>query len=76
MMLFNASLAVARVAFCLMQTATAAADHLVLLHRGLAMESMRQLLATEDHTLDVEVMFTMGRLLSIAVSSRLTEDDM
>lgn len=70
-MLFHASLAVGRVAWCLMQAISAANDHFVLLHRGFAMTAMRQLIESHSHTLEVELIFSIGRMLSIAVRANI-----
>ena len=67
-MLFNASLAVSRVAWCLMQAMSVAKDQLILQHRGVAMNEMRELLSNPSHSSEVELIFTIGRMLSITVS--------
>ena len=51
-----------------MQTISVAKDQLVLYHRGIAMNRMRQLLSDPHHNSQVELCFTIARMLSITVS--------
>jgi hypothetical protein len=66
-MLFDATLAASRVAWCLHQSLQAADDTFMLYHRGMAMTGLRQSVATSTPDRVVtEVLFTIGRMLSIA----------
>ena len=64
-MLFDATVAVARVAYCLSTGIAPVDDEFVLYHRGTALARLRERVATRMAT-DEEVIFTIARMLSIA----------
>lgn len=66
-MLFDATLAASRVAWCLHQSLQASDDTFMLYHRGMAMTRLRQSISisTPDQVV-TELLFTIGRMLSIA----------
>lgn len=68
-MLFDATVAVSRVALVLSQGRLPSEDHLVLYHRGLALTGLRLRLSLERSIPLEAIIFTIGRMLSIAVSA-------
>jgi hypothetical protein len=66
-MLFDATIAASRVAWCLHQNLGASDDTFMLYHRGMAMTRLRQCIsASTPNAVTTEVLFTIGRMLSIA----------
>jgi len=66
-MLFDATVTVSRVAMVLSQGKSPAADPLMLYHRGLAMRRLRQRVSLILPPSSEAVVFTIGRMISIAV---------
>ena len=67
-MLFDATVAVSRTAWLLAKGQDPSEDQFVLYHRGLAMASLRQKLSSTSIDCKEAVLFTIGRMISIAVS--------
>lgn len=67
-MFFDATIAVSRIAYILSQGNSAADDPFMLYHRGLALTRLQKRLNHETAFAEVEVIFTIGRMLWIAVS--------
>jgi hypothetical protein len=70
--LFDATVAVSRTAWVLAQGKDPAEDQFMLYHRGLAMSSLRQKLSSARFGCTEAVLFTIGRMISIAVSESLS----
>ncbi|KIW65815.1 hypothetical protein PV04_08037 [Phialophora macrospora] len=68
-MLFDATVAVSRTAWVLAQGKDPAEDQFMLYHRGLAMSSLRQKLSSASFRCTEAVLFTIGRMVSIAYMS-------
>ena len=71
-MLFDATVAVSRVAMVLSQGHSPAEDPLMLYHRGLAMSKLRQRVSLTVAPSNEAVIFTIGRMISIAVQPVLS----
>lgn len=67
-MLFDATIAVSRVAWVLSQGNSPSEDGFMLYHRGLAMTRLRQRVSVAATLSREAVIFTIGRMISIAVS--------
>lgn len=67
-MLFDATIAVSRSAWLISNGCSAADDSFMLYHRGLALAKLQQRVTFNAPYAEVEVIFTIGRMLSIAVS--------
>ena len=67
-MLFDATVAVSRSAWLLAQGRDPSGDQFMLHHRGLAMKSLRQQLSETKLGCKEAVLFTIGRMISVAVS--------
>jgi hypothetical protein len=67
-MLFDATMAVSRTAWILAQGKDPSEDQFMLHHRGLAMTGLRQKLCSTKLGSKEAVLFTIGRMISIAVS--------
>ncbi|EXJ67318.1 uncharacterized protein A1O5_09331 [Cladophialophora psammophila CBS 110553] len=68
-MLFDATVAVSRTAWVLAQGNSPSEDQLMLYHRGLAMMRLRQRVSSTSFGPEEAVIFTVGRMLSIAYMS-------
>lgn len=68
-MLFDATIAVSRSAWLVSHGYHAANDSFMLYHRGLALSKLQQRVNFITPFAEVEVIFTIGRMLSIAVSA-------
>lgn len=67
-MLFDATIAVSRSAWLISHGYYAANDPFMLYHRGLALARLYERVNFTASFAEVEVIFTIGRMLSIAVS--------
>jgi hypothetical protein len=67
-MLFDATMAVSRAAWLLAQGRDPSEDEFMLHHRGLAMTSLRQQLSGTKLERNEALLFTIGRMINIAVS--------
>ncbi|KAK5050034.1 hypothetical protein LTR84_004154 [Exophiala bonariae] len=65
-MLFDATIAVSRSAWLISNGCSAADDSFMLYHRGLALAKLQQRVSFTAPCAEVEVIFTIGRMLSIA----------
>ncbi|KIY03616.1 uncharacterized protein Z520_00307 [Fonsecaea multimorphosa CBS 102226] len=72
-MLFDATVAVSQTAWVLAQGNRPSEDQLMLYHRGLAMTRLRQRVSLSDNGQDEAVIFTIGRMISIAYMSSEAE---
>lgn len=71
-MLFDATIAVSRTAWVLAQGKNPSEDEFMLYHRGLAIQRLRQNIDSAKPTCREAVIFTIGRMISIAVSIPLS----
>jgi len=67
-MLFDATIAVSRSAWLISHGYYAADDPFMLYHRGLALAKLYERVNFTTSFAEVEVIFTIGRMLSISVS--------
>ncbi|KIW23563.1 uncharacterized protein PV07_11751 [Cladophialophora immunda] len=72
-MLFDATVAVSQTACVLAQGNSPSEDPLMLYHRGLAMTRLRRRVSSGDNGPDEAVIFTIGRMISIAYMSSEAE---
>ncbi|KIW97651.1 uncharacterized protein Z519_01235 [Cladophialophora bantiana CBS 173.52] len=72
-MLFDATVAVSRTAWVLAQGNSPSEDQLMLYHRGLAMMRLRQRVSSTSPGPEEAVIFTVGRMISIAYMSSEAE---
>lgn len=70
-MLFDATIAVSRIAYLLSEGKAAADDPFMLYHRGLALARLQKSIQDEAALAESEIIFTVGRLIAIAVRDTL-----
>lgn len=70
-MLFDATIAVSRIAYLLSEGKPAADDPFMLYHRGLALARLQKRIQDEAALAESEVIFTVGRMIAIAVRGTL-----
>lgn len=68
-MLFDATVAVSRAAFVLLQGISPAEDRTALYHQGLALTRLQQKIAQANPLSDVAMIFSIGRMLSMSYMS-------